>query len=130
MNMRERIRIDAEKNKFLGFPISPKTVVIMFFALIAALAVVFGAQAVATFDLQGGGNLIKVPGDYPTIQAAINAAGTGDIIQVRPGVYNENITISKPVSLVAESFDQVDPTKNTTVIDGGGRPTTITIPEG
>lgn len=130
MNTREQDRMDAEKNSFLGFPINPKTVVILFLAVIAALAVVFGAQAVATFDLQGGGNLIKVPGDYSTIQAAINAAGTGDIIQVRPGVYNESLTVSKPVSLVAESFDQIDPTKNNTVIDGGGRATTITISVG
>jgi hypothetical protein len=117
-------------DNFLGIPVNPRLVIVLFFTLIAILAVVVGARAVAFFDLDGGGDLIHVPGDYSTIQAAINAAGTGDIIQVRPGIYNENLTISKPVSLVAESFDPVDPTKNGTIIDGSGRATTIMIPAG
>jgi Right handed beta helix region len=131
MNLRKRqSRIRVEENQALGLPINVKTVVTLFFTLIVALAVVFGAQAVAILDLQGGGNLINVPGDYTTIQAAINAAATGDIIQVRPGVYYENLTITKPISLVAASFDPVDPTRNNTVIDGGAKAATITIPEG
>ena len=120
-------RMDAEKKYFLGMPIDPKIVVLLFFALIAVLAAAVGAKAVATFDLGGGGHLIRVPGNYSTIQAAINAAGTGDIIQVQPGVYNENLTINKPVTLVADSFDPIDPVKNLTVIDGGGRATAIMI---
>src|SRR4030095_2801035 len=108
MNMREpQSRMDDEQNNFLGFPIRPKTVVILFFTLIAVLAVVFVAQAVAPFDLRGGGNMIKVPGDYTTIQAAINAAGTGDIIQVRTGGDNERLTISKPGSRGAEFCYQI-----------------------
>lgn len=131
MNLRERQnRIKVEENQVLGLPINVKTIVIVFFTLIVALAVVFGAQAVATIDLQGGGNLIKVPGNYATIQAAINAAAPGDIIQVRPGVYYENLTITKPISLVAASFDQIDPTRNNTIIDGGGKAVTIMIPQG
>ncbi len=123
-------RMDAEKRNFLGMPIDPKIVVLLFFTLIAVLAVAVGAKAVATFDLGGGGHLIRVPGNYSTIQAAINAAGTGDIIQVQPGVYNENLTINKPLTLVADSFDPIDPAKNVTVIDGGGRATAIMIPAG
>jgi len=34
---------------------------------------------------------LNVPVPYPTIQSAINAAGTNDIIQVQPGTYVENI---------------------------------------
>ena len=34
---------------------------------------------------------INVPGDYPTIQMAINASFDGDVILVAPGTYNENL---------------------------------------
>jgi hypothetical protein len=45
-------------------------------------------------------------------------------------VYNENLTLNKPVSLVAETFDPVNPANNQTVIDGGGGAVTILIPPG
>lgn len=38
-------------------------------------------------------NVLNVPRDYATIQAAVDAASSGDIIQVRAGVYNENVVI-------------------------------------
>lgn len=56
---------------------------------------------------------IHVPGDYPTIQAAINAAASGDTILVAPGTYPENINVKKSLSLIGGD-------KDTTVIDGGG----------
>lgn len=71
--------------------------------------------------------VLKVPEDYPTIQAAISAAETADIIQVRAGTYNENLILDRPVTLTAESFDAANPANNTTIIDGGGG-ATITIP--
>jgi len=71
--------------------------------------------------------VLRVPEDYPTIQAAINAAELADIIQVRAGTYNENIILDRPVTLTAESFDAANPSNNTTMIDGGGG-ATITIP--
>ncbi len=37
----------------------------------------------------------NVPADYATIQAAINAAGNGDIILVAAGTYREDITLNK-----------------------------------
>jgi hypothetical protein len=43
---------------------------------------------------------LHVPsGPYPTIQSAIDAASTGDLILVAPGTYNENIIMSKNVML-------------------------------
>ena len=60
-----------------------------------------------------------VPDNYPTIQAAIDAATPGDTIVVRSGTYFENLTLNKAVTLTAESFDSNNPTLNTTIIDGG-----------
>ena len=41
-----------------------------------------------------GGQVLRVPDDYPTIQAAINAAAEGDVVHVRAGLYNENVVVS------------------------------------
>ncbi|MCJ7631994.1 DUF1349 domain-containing protein [Candidatus Bathyarchaeota archaeon] len=36
---------------------------------------------------------LRVPQDYPTIQAAINVSSSGDTIQIASGTYNENLRI-------------------------------------
>jgi hypothetical protein len=72
--------------------------------------------------------VLRVPQDYATIQEAITAAQPADIIQVRAGTYNENVILDKAVTLAAETFDQVNPANNTTVINGGAGTATITIP--
>jgi len=41
-----------------------------------------------------GGQVLHVPRDYSTIQAAVNAAAAGDTIQVKAGVYNEKVVVS------------------------------------
>ena len=60
--------------------------------------------------------VLTVPGEYPTIQAALNAASPGDTISVSPGTYPENIDFQgKAVSVVST---------------GGASQTTIAAPEG
>lgn len=51
---------------------------------------------------------LYVPSQYPTIQAAINAATDGDTIHVAAGTYNESVTISKSVRLLGPQAN-VDP---------------------
>ena len=72
--------------------------------------------------------LIRVPDDYATIQEAINAAQPADIIQVRAGIYNENLIIDRPITITAETFDQINPANNQTVLNGAAGAATITVP--
>lgn len=44
--------------------------------------------------------IINVPSDYPTIQEAVNAASSGDTIQVAAGTYREQIYINKNLTLL------------------------------
>jgi len=61
-----------------------------------------------------------VPDEYPTIQAAINAANAGDTIYIGARVYYEKVLVNKSVSLVGENRD-------TTIIDGNRTGTVIRI---
>jgi uncharacterized repeat protein (TIGR03803 family) len=49
-----------------------------------------------------------VPDEHPTIQGAIDAAGTGDVIQVAQGIYYENISFIDK-NMVLQSIDPDDP---------------------
>lgn len=84
----------------------------------AALCITNSADAASTYT---------VPGDYPTIQEAINTSSTGyyidesnrwvwdrDTVLVSPGTYVENLTIQNK-SLILKSTDGAE----TTIIDGG-----------
>ncbi len=61
----------------------------------------------------GNVNILHVPLNFSSIQAAVNNASSGDIIIVAPGVYKENLIISKSLTLIGEDRD-------TTTIDGSG----------
>jgi hypothetical protein len=56
---------------------------------------------------------ITVPGDCPTISAAIAAATAGDTIMVSPGTYNEEVDINKAVNVIGSGA-------GSTFIDGTG----------
>jgi len=59
---------------------------------------------------------------YTTIQEAIDTGATsnGDIISVKPGVYQENLVINKTVSIVGQN-------EATTIIDGSSNGTVVNI---
>ena len=56
---------------------------------------------------------LKVPSAYSTIQAAIDAATTGDTVLVADGTYTENLSIDKDIKIISENGAEK------TIIDGG-----------
>ena len=78
-------------------------------------------------------NIIYVPDQYSKIQLAINAASNGDIVQVRPGIYYENINLKgKDIYLVSDHYFNLGDTQiiKDTIIDGGKKGTVIRIQSG
>ncbi len=62
-------------------------------------------------------------GCFATIQAAINAAGNGDTINVAAGTYSGQITVNKSVTILGDPGDaSPGPGPNAPVIDGGSAP--------
>jgi len=62
------------------------------------------------------------PAQYPSIQAAIDASVSGDVVRVRPGTYFEHLTMKSGV-------DVLGPGGGLAVVDGGGAAllSTVTI---
>ena len=72
---------------------------------------------------QACGGTYAVPGQYATIQAAINAAADNSVINVAPGVYNENLNTGTKmmISVVGTGGAAA------TIIDGGNVAPIITV---
>lgn len=65
--------------------------------------------------------VVNVPGDFGTIQEAINAAETNCEIIIAPGIYVENLTIDGKFGLILRSSNPEDPfVVASTIIDGNG----------
>ena len=61
---------------------------------------------------QPSGRTLRVPAEYSTIQAAVDAAQPGDLVLVDRGVYKEEVSVTTP-SIVIRGVD-----RNATIIDG------------
>ena len=64
----------------------------------------------------------RVPDDYATIQAAIDAAGPRSVVRVAGGTYNERIVLEPYTRLVGgydPTFTERDPDLYPTIVDGG-----------
>lgn len=62
-------------------------------------------STVIIVNQNGGGN-------YRTIQAAINAAATGDTVKVLPGTYYEQVTINKNIVVMGSGYENTIITGN------------------
>ena len=59
------------------------------------LSLVVAASAVA--------DVHKVPSEFPTIQAAVNAASPGDVVEVDDGLYFETVVVNQPdISIIGD----------------------------
>lgn len=77
----------------------------------------------ASLPLAAG--VIQVPATYSSIQAAVNAAANGDVIQVAPGTYFENLNFSgKAITITSTQGPQ------STIIDGGSAGPVVTFVSG
>jgi hypothetical protein len=65
--------------------------------------------AVHIVDASGGGT-------YLTIQAAVDVATTGDVIDIKPGIYYENVVVPYPSTELYFVGDDA----TTTIVDAGG----------
>ncbi|TMI57139.1 PKD domain-containing protein [Candidatus Bathyarchaeota archaeon] len=88
--------------------------------LLALLPLSFSITGNPVYVARANPSTLTVPGQYPTIGEAINAAGPGDTIQVSSGTYLENLNISKSLNLIGAS-------PATTIIDGSGLGSGINI---
>jgi parallel beta-helix repeat protein len=94
----------------------------MFIVLILALPIA-GAESSetgfqATLNVGGTG-----PGNYSTIQEALDTAAPGDTIFIYHGTYYESLLVEKPLMLIGED-------NTTTIIDGGGTGFVVTLAAG
>lgn len=47
--------------------------------------------------------VLLVPDEYSTVQAAIDAAKTGDTVRIRPGIYDEHLVLKNGIKVIGEN---------------------------
>jgi parallel beta-helix repeat protein len=91
------------------------SLVIVFSSIVILVDITPVVEASTTLYVGGGG-----PGNYSSIQAAIDAANNGDTVFVYSGTYWEYLLIGTTINLVGED-------RNTTIIEGDTNHHSVTI---
>jgi len=92
--------------------------------------IVLAASLTVAFITSAKAAIINVPGDQPTIQAAINIAFNGDEIIVAPGTYVETINFLGK-AIIVRSTDPDDPAVvQSTIINGNGAGSVVSCTNG
>jgi parallel beta-helix repeat protein len=106
------------KNKKIGLYAVVGTCLLLCIQTISALPQNYPSEVMSTSGwlYVGGGG----PGNYTTIQSAINAASNGDFIYVYSGTYNENLVVDQSLTIIGED-------RNITTIQGNNVNSTIGI---
>jgi Right handed beta helix region len=81
----------------------------------AALAALALAAGLSGCGGDGGWTSRNVPSEYPTIQAAVDAARPGDLVRIAPGTYREEVVVPAAKTDVVIRGDD----RNRVVLDGG-----------
>ena len=79
--------------------------------IVAALSLALLA-ACGSDGTDASARVLSVPGDYATIQAAVDAGRPGDLVLVEPGIYHEAVVVDRP-GLTIRGTD-----RNSVVLDG------------
>ncbi len=69
---------------------------------VLASGLFFVVLAVTLLATEAGGEVILVPDDHSTIQAAVDAASDGDVIRIAAGFYNESVIVDVRVTIEGE----------------------------
>jgi hypothetical protein len=74
------------------------------FAAVAAFALLVGGLSFVATPVYATAAVINVPGDQPTIQAAVVAAASGDTILIAPGTYTGGVWVQDKVLTFASWY--------------------------
>jgi len=72
-------------------------------SLILVVTLLVTALPLGVSKVEASPATIYVLDDYPTIQAAVDAASSGDTIIVRDGTYSENVDVNKSLTIQSEN---------------------------
>jgi parallel beta-helix repeat protein len=91
------------------------------FKVLALITIFLVIAWTTNLQVSKASKILTVPDDYPTINNAVNQASPGDIILVKPGIYNENLLINKSLTLEGQN------SASTIIIGSGGNQTEAVV---